>query len=315
MVRMSGLPALAVLCGLCLGVGLWMLASVLPRLSRPSLASRVAPYILDLSLEARDLLERTTANPLPFIDALLQVPLQGGRRLASFLVAGSALTESRMRQAGLPPDAGSFRSRQLVWGAVAGSAGILLVVVSDGRTSFTPLLQVAAVLLAAGSGFVATDLFLQRRATARMGRIAAELPTVLEFLTLSLSAGEGILDALRRVSRISRGELAAELSTVTTAVGTGLPLAETLAQLARDLNLPAFTRAVEQITGALERGTPVVEVLRAQAQDSRDESKRILLELAGKKEVGMMVPLIFMILPLTVLFALFPGLFVLQTGF
>jgi tight adherence protein C len=71
---------------------------------------------------------------------------------------------------------------------------------------------------------------------------------------------------------------------------------------------------VEQVTGALERGTPLAEVLRAQAQDSRDEAKRELLEVAGKKEVAMLVPLVFLILPVTILFAIFPGIFVLQLG-
>jgi len=68
------------------------------------------------------------------------------------------------------------------------------------------------------------------------------------------------------------------------------------------------------VTGALDRGTPIVEVLRAQAQDSRDEAKRQLLELAGKKEVAMLVPVVFLILPITIAFAIFPGILVLQMG-
>jgi tight adherence protein C len=42
--------------------------------------------------------------------------------------------------------------------------------------------------------------------------------------------------------------------------------------------------------------------------DVREQSKRALLEAGGKKEVQMMVPVVFMILPVTVLFALYPGL-------
>jgi len=37
--------------------------------------------------------------------------------------------------------------------------------------------------------------------------------------------------------------------------------------------------------------------------------------LAGRKEIAMLVPLIFLILPVTVAFALFPGYLVLQAGF
>jgi tight adherence protein C len=65
----------------------------------------------------------------------------------------------------------------------------------------------------------------------------------------------------------------------------------------------------------LDRGTPLVDVLRAQAQDSRDDAKRSILEAAGKKEIAMLVPLVFLILPVTVAFAIFPGIMVLQLGF
>jgi len=162
---------------------------------------------------------------------------------------------------------------------------------------------------------VLRDYLLQRQAKARLARMESELPTVLEFLTLSLSAGEGILDAIRRVSRASSGELAAELAGVITEVNTGVPFAESITRVAADLQLPPFTRCVDQLTGALDRGTPLVEVLRAQAQDSRDDAKRALLEVAGKKEVAMLVPLVFLILPTTIAFAIFPGIVVLQMGF
>lgn len=66
-----------------------------------------------------------------------------------------------------------------------------------------------------------------------------------------------------------------------------------------------MSRTIDQLLGALERGTPLVEVLRAQVQDSRDETKRELLEAAGRKEVAMLVPLVFLILPVTIAFAIF----------
>jgi tight adherence protein C len=145
--------------------------------------------------------------------------------------------------------------------------------------------------------------------------MTGELPTILEFLTLSLSAGEGILDALRRIGRISRGELAEELAAVPRDVSSGVPLADSFEQLSGDLQIVPLTRAIEQITGAMERGTPLAEVLRAQAQDARESAKRQLLELSGKKEIAMLVPLVFLILPVTIAIAIFPGLFVLQLGF
>jgi tight adherence protein C len=304
----------SVLCGLALGVGLWLLVSLAPRLSRPSLLVRVAPYVFDISAVARDSAHRTTANPLPVFTALVEGPRLKLKRALDVAAGGHEVTALRLHQAGMSLTVEGFRSRQLVWAALAGSAGLVITsLVAQVRPLPIPFIA-ALTVLAAGGGFVACDIHLQRRAKARGARMAAELPTVLEFLTLSLSAGEGTLDAIRRVARVSSGELSAELASVTRAVGAGLPLAETLTDLAKMLQIPAFTRAVEQITGALERGTPLTEVLRAQAQDTRDDAKRVLLELSGKKEVAMLVPLVFFILPITILFAIFPGIFVLQMG-
>jgi tight adherence protein C len=36
------------------------------------------------------------------------------------------------------------------------------------------------------------------------------------------------------------------------------------------------------------------------------------MESGGKKEIGMMVPVVFLVLPVTVLFAIYPGLAVLD---
>jgi len=58
----------------------------------------------------------------------------------------------------------------------------------------------------------------------------------------------------------------------------------------------------------------VTEVLRAQAQDARDEGRRALMERGGKQVVAMMVPVVFLVLPVTVVFAVYPGLAVLRLG-
>lgn len=315
MVRVTGLTPLAILCGLALGLGLWLLVSLAPRLSRPSLSARVAPYVADVSADARELLDRHTANPLPVFGAMLEPIASGLRRLAGTVLGGNELITIRLRQSGSAITAEEFRSRQLVWGA-AGAAIAIVVSIAFSSIQPVPFAAPVALFLVGGvGGFILRDYLLQRSARARVQRMTKELPTVLEFLTLSLSAGESILDAIRRIGRISRGELAGELATVPREVSTGLPLADSLDGLSAQLRMPALTRAIEQITGALERGTPLAEVLRAQAQDARESAKRELLEVSGKKEVAMLVPLVFLILPITIAIAIFPGLFVLQLGF
>lgn len=309
-------PALgwAALCGIGLGVGLWSLASMLPRLSRPRLVDRVAPYVVDVSEGARSLLARRSIEPLPVLGSLFSPLFIRTRGGLDRLLGGTATIQKRLRQSGSTLTVEGFRSRQLLWALCGAGLGIGVSFVA-GFSAGAPFgLQVLVVIIGTAGGVIGRDHLLQRTATARIARITSELPTVLEFLTLSLSAGEGILDALRRVGAAGSGELAAEFRGVVTAVNTGLPLGDSLTTMANGLQLPALTRTVDHIVGALERGTPLADVLRAQAQDSREIAKRDLLELAGKKEVAMLVPLVFLILPLTIVFAIFPGIVVLQLG-
>jgi len=315
MVQLTPHTAWSIVLGLSLGLGLWSLVSMLPRLSRPRLIHRVAPYLIDVSPAARELLARRTVEPLPVVGALFS-PLTGRTKVAlGRLLGGPTTIELRLRQSGSRLTVDDFRARQLVWAVLGAGLGLLLSLAVARSAGLPFALHVLIVLGGAVAGVVLSDWLLQRAAKKRIERMREELPTVLEFLTLSLSAGEGILDAIRRVATASHGELAHELAGAISAVNTGISLGEALTDVAAGLQLAPFSRAVDHITGALERGTPLAEVLRAQAQDARDEAKRELLEVAGKKEVAMLVPLVFLILPITVIFAIFPGIAVLQMGF
>lgn len=315
MVSMSATVAWGVFLGTLLGVGMWLLASLMPRLGRPRLAERVAPYILDVSAEARAYVGRTTLNPLPVFGSIFSPAI---RRLTAVLsqVLGGAMTLSRqLSQAGSRQSIDEFRTTQLVWALTGSAVSLAVLLLSPSAPSLPLTVRILLVVIAGLGAAMLRGWLLQRAARARLARIESELPTVLEFLTLSLSAGEGILDAVRRVAATSSGELSRELTGVVGDVHTGMPLAAALSALAQRLQHPPVTRFVDQVTGALERGTPLADVLRAQAQDAREQAKRDLLETAGRKEISMMIPLVFLILPITILYAVFPGLFVLQAGF
>ena len=98
------------------------------------------------------------------------------------------------------------------------------------------------------------------------------------------------------------------------AVSTGSSLSGALSRLAARLEVPALSRAVDQVVAAIERGAPLADVLHAQALDAREDAKRSLIEQAGRKEIWMLFPLVFLILPLSILFAVFPGIFMLRLG-
>jgi tight adherence protein C len=303
---MTAVESWGAVLGLLGGAGLWTMLGALPRLRRARLLDRVAPHVLDVSEGARRHLSLTTVHPLPVLGTLGAPAVVPLRRALTRVLGGGERIERLLAQAGSTDDVERHRSRQLVGLVLGAAAGALAVATLVGVALLAGSLPQAQLVVVPVVGGIA--------GLVRLARISAELPTVLEFLALSLAAGEGLLDALRRVARVGSGELAAELGRVVGDVGTGIPVARAFDGLARRLALPAVSRLVDQLSGSLERGTPLAEVLRAQAQDAREVAKRELLESAGRKEVGMLVPLVFLILPLTIVFALFPGLFVLQLG-
>ncbi|HWD62038.1 MAG TPA: type II secretion system F family protein, partial [Humibacter sp.] len=294
---MTPMMAWGVLCGLGLGLGLWSLAALLPRLTRPRLADRVAPYLVDVSDAAWDLVQHTRSRRVPVVGALLDPALRALRTGTARMLGGTDALTARLRQAASPLTVDEFRLRQVAWALGGLAAGTAVVIAMSASAQLPPVVAVVAPIVLGACGFVLRDQLLTRAITKRLARMAEELPTVLELLTLSLSAGEGVHDALRRVARSGSGELAAELGRVVAETGMGVPLATALGEASRDVRLPQFTRCVDAVVTALQRGTPVVEVLRAQADDARETGKRDLLEQAGKKEIGMLVPLVFLILP------------------
>lgn len=300
--------ACAVILGAAFAAGVLLAAQRLPRWAAPSLAQRIAPYV-------RDIADPAGLTPLRAAPRLSGLP-RGGRsaldRLASLWGGNDALAQ-RLRQAGLRHDVVAFRATQLGWG-VAGLAigGVLAVAVSlAGRSG---LVAVLLPPILAAAAIVAYEQRLSIIARRRVARIEEELPTVLEFLALCLSAGEGLRDALRRIGDIGTGVLTGELRGAVLASGTGSSLSEALLSVAKTADVPALSRAVEHLVAAMDRGAPLAHVLQEQAGDAREDAKRALIEAAGRKEIFMLLPLVFLILPLSVLFAVFPGIVMLKLG-
>ncbi|NYJ31256.1 type II secretion system F family protein [Galbitalea soli] len=304
--------SIAPLLGLVGGVGLWMLITLVPRLNRPRLLGRVAPYVVDVSPGARDLLDWRARDPLPVLTATVGPAVATITALLAGIRGADDQLAARLRQAGDATETRRFRARQLMW-ALLGVGGGGALAVTWSLFAPAPLaLQLLIVVVSGAIAFLAPEWLLQFRARGRLRRMTEELPTLLEFLTLSLSAGEGIFDAVRRVSRLSSGELASELRGVVGDVAAGIPFATSLTTLGRDLRLDPLSRLIDQLTAALDRGSPLVDVLRAQAQDCRDHAKRELIESAGRKEIAMLLPLVFLILPTTIVIAIYPGIAVLR---
>jgi tight adherence protein C len=220
----------------------------------------------------------------------------------------------RLDQAGTGVTVADFRVRQVLWGVAGALLGAGADLAGLLRGHLDPVTGVGLAVVGAVAGTLGCDRALTVRVRRRADRIAAEFPVVAELLALAVGAGEGTVEALERVGRVCHGELATDLRQVLAEVRAGAAPATALTALAARTPDPGIGRFVDGVVVALERGTPLADVLRAQAQDARDRSLRHLMEVGGRREVAMMIPVVFLILPVTVAFAVYPGLAVLELG-
>lgn len=180
--------------------------------------------------------------------------------------------------------------------------------------SFLLLLTGSPILASSGSLLLSTLVFylIDRQLTGevikyRLG-IESEFAAVIEMLTLSLSAGESPLGAMTRISQRSHGLLAHEFGIVIAAVRKGASFHLALDDFGRRVNSIVIRRFVDALITAMLRGAPLVDVLARYAAEARQHQRNILMDKAGKAEISMMVPVVFLILPISVLFALWPSL-------
>ncbi len=279
------------------------------------LADRIAPYLADTAPPSR-LLARPTATSAPFTVArrLFGPALRRCDPDVDRLVGGSASVRRRLAGLGSDLRVEDFRLEQVVWGAAAMLLGAVLAIGLGLLGAGVDVVLVVAVALGGlVTGVLGRDWWLSRQLAQREQAMLAEFPVVADLLALAVVAGEAPADALQRVCRLTGGEMARDLEYALRRARTGEPLTAALSAVAERSTLESFARFVDGLVVAIERGTPLADVLRAQAVDVREASKRALLEAGGRKEISMMVPVVFLILPVTVLFALYPGLMTLTS--
>jgi tight adherence protein C len=292
--------------GAATGLGLILALERVFALRRPRLELRVLPYVRDLPA-ARRTKQQATVRPRSAFAAVFGPGLQSVAHALDRVLGGTASVRRRLERAHLSLSVHDFRVEQVVWGVVSFSAtaavSVLVALRSPGKA--LPL------LLLCGIAFVVGALFRENRLTAqvkaRERRMLAEFPTVAELLALAVAAGEGPVSALDRIVTRANGELSAELAGVLAQVRTGTPVSRALDDLAARSGLPVVARFAEAVAVALERGTPLTDVMHAQAADVREAGRRALIETGARKEVVMMVPVVFLVLPVTILFAFWPG--------
>lgn len=289
------------LAGAGIAAGILMLLSAWAAARRPAFDVRVLPYLRDLPASRA----RTVEQRAP---GLRNLVLDSGADLVERALGGATSIRRRLERADLDLTVRDFRVQQVTWGLLGLAATALPSLLISLRSPDRAVPLAVLCVIAFVTGVLLRENRLSAQVKERERRVLEEFPAVAELLALSVAAGESPAAALDRVVRRTHGELSTDLRRVLAEVRTGTPLARAFDDLAARSGLPVVARFAEGLAIAVERGTPLADVLHAQAGDVREASRRSLIESGARREVLMMVPVVFLVLPVTIVFAFWPGL-------
>ena len=141
-----------------------------------------------------------------------------------------------------------------------------------------------------------------------------QLPDLIDLMASVLSSGVGYREALEWVTARSSGQMRVQFAQLLAALKVGDSLSDSLLAYESSQSNPALRELALKLALAEQLGTGVTQQLVSLASSVRAEYLVDLRALGSKKETQLLLPLVFMVLPITVLFAFYPSAYLLQFG-
>lgn len=150
--------------------------------------------------------------------------------------------------------------------------------------------------------------YLFGKAKKRRTKIIAELPDILDLITVSVEAGLSFDGAIDRVASEANGPLAMEFSITLKELRMGKTRRDALRKMSERCSVPDLTALVGSIIQADELGVAIGKILRIQSEQMRERRKQRAREKSMKAPVKLLFPLILFIFPSVLIVLIGPAI-------
>jgi tight adherence protein C len=163
-----------------------------------------------------------------------------------------------------------------------------------------------AVLLAI-FGWMYVDIWLKDKITVRRKKIKAQLPFLLDMLTLSVEAGLEFTAAVAKIaSKMDPSPLRDELTIFLRQMQLGMSRKEALRALSDRVNLQQMNSMVSALIQAAEMGSSIGSALRTQSEIMSAERFVEAEKKGAEASQKMLLPMVIFIIPAVMLVILGP---------
>lgn len=142
-----------------------------------------------------------------------------------------------------------------------------------------------------------------------------EIPEFCSVLWFLISAGHNLEQALRITLSKTSGQVSDEFMAVIQNVDFGGIVQLELENLSQKTKNPWIRELATKLSVASLNGSLLADQLAEFMHSVSTQLRSELLDKAAKSETKMMIPLVFIILPITVVFALYPSVVIIQQSF
>ncbi|MFM1826609.1 MAG: hypothetical protein RLZZ37_1244 [Actinomycetota bacterium] len=133
-----------------------------------------------------------------------------------------------------------------------------------------------------------------------------------DLFAVALTSGLNPRSSLEKIIDFVSNDFSQSLEKALKENSFGKPLFDALEEMTDEKNCKSLKPLMKQIFLALDRGTPLAEVTRNFASDQRLKLRNLITRKAAKKEIAMLMPIVFVVLPSVLAVAMYPALTVLQ---
>jgi tight adherence protein C len=168
-------------------------------------------------------------------------------------------------------------------------------------------LTIVAVCILAALGWLVPATIIRNRGRARLDRIDAALPELIDVLTATVEAGLGFAGSLSLCAERFEGPLGQELRLTLQEQTMGLSTNAALANMRERCDTPSVRAFVRAVAQGESLGVSIGAMMRNLAHETRKRRRAQAQERIQKAPVKMLFPLILLIFPALLIVLLYPA--------
>ena len=209
----------------------------------------------------------------------------------------------QLSQAGITMTPKDYRAMNIMIMLGMGMVGFAL----SGGKGYNLGERLIAFIIGLFGGYVYRRFSLETKITNRKKEIEAQLPEVMDILSVSVVAGLSFYQALSHVVQRAKGPLIDEFRIAQREIGLGRPRAVALDNMAKRTDVNNVRSFISAINQADELGISLQSVLTTQSEMIRDSHRQSIEEKAAKIPVKILIPMVMFIFPVIFIVLLGPA--------